>query len=93
MANEPDNLVLRILQEIQATQKDHGRVLRAHTREFERLRNGQKEIRESIVTALGLSAHANVRHDLIRSHRQAGAMIEEVAELRERVARLETEEA
>jgi hypothetical protein len=48
MATETENLVLHILQDVQRT-------LANHTREFERLRNGQNEIRESIVTALGLS--------------------------------------
>jgi hypothetical protein len=93
MADEPDNLVVRILREIQGAQKDHGRLLEAHTREFERLRNGQKEIRESIVTALGLSAHANVRNDVMEDRiGKLESMIDELAELRERVSRLETHE-
>ena len=93
MAKEPNDLVLRILQEIQRTQAEHGHLLDQHTREFAKLSIGQKEIRESIVTALGLSAHANVRNDLMedRLGKIEGA-IEELDDLKARVSRLESHE-
>jgi hypothetical protein len=45
MATPTEDLVLRVLQDIQGTLADHGRKL-------SRLESGQNEIRESIVTAL-----------------------------------------
>ncbi|MDQ3559768.1 MAG: hypothetical protein M3453_11420 [Pseudomonadota bacterium] len=93
MAREPNDLVLRILREIQATLSDHGRLHEEHRRAFERLRHGQDEIRESIVTALGLSAHANVRNDLMED--RLGDLEERIGridELEARVMRLEAEE-
>ena len=94
MAKEPDDVVVRILREIQATLGNHGRALGHHTRELEKLGIGQKEIRESIVTALGLSAHANVRNDLMEDRiGKLEAMIDEFEDLRTRVSRLESHEA
>ncbi len=93
MAKEPDGLVLRSLREIQATLADHGRLHEEHRRAFERLRHGQGEIRDSIVTALGLSAHANVRNHLMED--RLGSLEERIGRLDEldaRVKRLEAEE-
>ena len=93
MAKEPNDVVVRILREIQKTQADHSRLLDEHTREFAKLATGQKEIRESIVTALGLSAHANVRNDLMEDRLgKIEAAIDEIDDLRARVSRLESHE-
>jgi hypothetical protein len=54
MAREPNDIVVRILREIQKTQAEH-------SADLEKLEVGQQEIRGSIVTAPWLSAHANVR--------------------------------
>ena len=87
MATPTEDLVLRVLQDIQGTLADHGRKL-------SRLESGQNEIRESIVTALGLSAHANVRNDVMEDRiGKLETMIDELAELRARVSRLETQDA
>ena len=37
MAGEPDDLVIRILREIQGTLSEHSRLLREHSEEFRRL--------------------------------------------------------
>ncbi len=87
MATPTEDLVLRVLQDIQGTLAEHGRKLT-------RLESGQNEIRESIITALGLSAHANVRNDLMEDRLgRLEAMIEEFEYLKTRVDRLETEDA
>jgi hypothetical protein len=87
MATPTEDLVLRILRDIQGTLAEHGRKLSG-------LESGQKEIRESIVTALGLSAHANVRNDLMEDRLgKLETMIDEVADLQARVSRLESQEA
>jgi hypothetical protein len=87
MATPTEDLVLRILKDIQGTLADHGRKL-------SKLESGQNEIRESIVTALGLSAHANVRNDLMEDRiGRLESMIDDLADLRSRVERLEAEDA
>jgi ubiquinone biosynthesis protein UbiJ len=87
MATPTEDLVLRILKDIQGTLSDHGRQLSA-------LRSGQNEIRESIVTALGLSAHANVRNDTMEDRLgKLEALVGDVDTLKERVSRLESHEA
>ncbi len=86
MATPTEDLVLRVLRDTQGTMAEHGRKLA-------KLESGQSEIRESIVTALRLSAHANVRNDLIGDRLgDREARIGRVNELDERIRRLETEE-
>ena len=86
MATPTEDLVLRVLRDIQGTLAEHGRKLG-------RLESGQNEIRESIVTALCLSAHANVRNDLMED--RLGDLENRIGrlELATRVKRLESEEA
>ncbi len=87
MATPTEDLVLRVLRDIQGTLADHGRKL-------SKLENGQNEIRESIVTALGLSAHANVRNDLMEDRLgELEARMGRLDELDARVRRLEAEGA
>ena len=94
MAKEPNDLVVRILREIQAAQANQGKTLDEHTREFQKIRSSLTEIRESLVTALGLGAHANVRNDLMENRLgELEARIGKLDELDARVRRLETEEA
>ena len=87
MATPTEDLVLRVLRDIQGTLAEHGRKLG-------KLESGQNEIRKSIVTALGPSAHANVRNDLME-HRlgELEARIGRLDELDARVRRLEAEGA
>ena len=73
MAEEPDNVVLMLLREIRTTQTDHGRRL-------EHIETRIDEMHESMVTGLGLAAHANVRHDTVEKR---------LTELTKRVDRLE----
>jgi hypothetical protein len=94
MAKAPEDLVLRILRDIQATLTEHGRYHEEHKREFERIRSSFKEMRESMVTGLGLAAHANVRNDLMEDRiGNLEAKIVEIENLKARVERLETEQA
>jgi hypothetical protein len=94
MAKEPNDVVVRILREIQTAVADHGRMLEQHTRYFEKLDIGQQEIRGSIVTAPWLSAHANVRNDLMEDRlEKLESAYGEIDELKARVKRLESHEA
>ncbi len=74
MAKQPDDLVIRILRDIQSTLSDH-------TKRFEHIEERLDEVREGMLTALGLSSHAHVRND---------SMKKDINELKKRVKRLET---
>ena len=78
--SEDDNLILRILKEIQATQAELGRILNTHTTRFERVERRLDEVHESLYTSFGLAGHANVKTDMLER---------EISDLRERVKRLE----
>jgi uncharacterized coiled-coil DUF342 family protein len=73
MAKQPDDLVLRILKDIQSTLADHGR-------QFEEVRQRLDEIHEGMITGLGLASHAHVRTDGIKK---------EIEDLKKRIKRLE----
>lgn len=59
MANEPDNVVLKLLRDIRASQDEH-------SEEFKKVRQQLDDLSESVTYALGLSAHANVRHESVQ---------------------------
>lgn len=80
MSETPDNTVLHLLREIRGeireirgSQGSHSEQLKYQTRRID-------EVHETLYTAAGLAAHANVRHDTVA---------EELAELRRRVDQLE----
>ena len=66
MAKQPENLVLRILKEIQQTLAEHGRTLAEHGRRFDQVDRQLDEIHRGMVTALGLGTNAHVRHDTVQ---------------------------
>ena len=65
MAREPDNAVLVILRDIQQTLAEHGRRFDKMDQRFEGIEKRLDDIHEGMVTALGMSAHAHVRHDSV----------------------------
>ena len=91
MANAPEDAVLLILQQIQATLADHGRAHAEHAKSFKRMEIPMDELQESMVSALGLAAHSNVRHENVqRQIEELAARVERLdEELRQRVVRLE----
>ena len=76
----PDNLVLRILNEIQGSLAEHGRSLAEHGRRFDRVDRRLDEIHEAMIASLGLATHAHVRHDAIQK---------EIDTIKKRLKRLE----
>ena len=64
MADEPDNMILRLLREMRSTQLDHGERLKLIERRID-------EVHETVYTAAGLAAHANVRHDGVAERLEA----------------------
>jgi hypothetical protein len=81
MAKQPEDLVVRILRDIQSTLAGHSKILVDHTKRFEHLEERLDEVREGMLTALGLASHAHVRDD---------SMKKDINNLKKRVKRLET---
>ena len=80
MAQEPDSMVPRMLQEIQETLREvHDKVF-DHDRRFDAIEKRLDEWQETTATSLGLAAHANIRNQHIE---------EELADLKRRIERLE----
>jgi uncharacterized coiled-coil DUF342 family protein len=80
MAKQPEDLVVRILRDIQPTLADHTKTLADHTKRFERLEERVDELHDGMVAALGLASHAHVRGD---------SMKKDIEDLKKRVKRLE----
>ncbi len=91
MARTPEDAVLRILQQIQATLADHGRMHAEHAKSFKRMEVRMNDLQECMVTAIGLAGHANVRHEGVQ--KQIEELTDRLDELdhdlRQRVQRLE----
>ena len=58
MASEPENLTHRML-------RDMREILDDHTKRLERLDKRTAETHESVITALGFAAHANVQYETV----------------------------
>ena len=59
MGKEPDNVVLKLLRDIRETQGEHGGRLTKIEKKLD-------ELAKSVTYSLGLSAHANVRHESVQ---------------------------
>ena len=64
MTDESDNMTLRLLREIRATQIEHTERLKTLDRRMD-------EVHETLYTAAGIAAHANVRHDAVAERLEA----------------------
>lgn len=73
MAKEPEDLVVRLLREIQKTLADH-------TKHFDKIERRLDEVGDGMITALGLASHAHVKHDSTQK---------EIDKLKKRIDRLE----
>jgi hypothetical protein len=80
MADEPQDAVIRILQQIQATLAEHGRLHEQHQQAFVRIERRLDEMSDSAITALGLASHSNVRHNTVQA---------QLDDLRRRLEKLE----
>jgi hypothetical protein len=87
MAEDDDNLVLRLLREIRGKLDAHDRrfdELDLHMTTFER---HVEDIKESVGYALGLSAHANVAYET--TGQRLDRMVETIKGLEARIENLE----
>ena len=73
MAKQPEDLVVRILRDIQST-------LANHSKRFEHIEQRLDDVHDGMLAALGLASHAHVRDD---------SMKKEINDLKKRVKRLE----
>jgi phage shock protein A len=80
MAGEDDNIILRLLRDIRAKLDEHDGRFDEHDKQFAELRQRMDEVHETLYTAAGMAAHANVRQD---------AVARELADLRSRIEKLE----
>jgi hypothetical protein len=58
MAKQPEDLVVRILRDIQGTQAEH-------TKRLDHIEDRLDEMNDGVVAALGLASHANIRHEAV----------------------------
>ena len=82
MANEPDNVVLQILKDIQSTLADHGRVLDDHSGRFDNIERELSDLAKLVTYSLGQSTETQFRQS--QQERR-------IDELFERVSKLESE--
>jgi hypothetical protein len=80
MAKQPEDLVVRILRDIQQTLADHTKRFDTIDERFDRVEHRLTDVNDGMVTALGLAGHAHVRDDSIQK---------EIDGLKKRVKRLE----
>jgi septal ring factor EnvC (AmiA/AmiB activator) len=80
MPKQPEDLVIRILRDIQGTLAEHTKMHADHTRRFEQIEQRLDDVNEGMVTALGLASHAHVRDETMRK---------DITDLKKRVKRLE----
>jgi hypothetical protein len=66
MAKQPEDLVVRILRDIQHTLAGHTREFGEVRQRFDRLERRLDEVNNGMITALGLAGHAHVHHDSLQ---------------------------
>jgi hypothetical protein len=81
MAKQPEDLVVRILRDIQQTLADHSRQFGEMKERFDRVDRRLDDVNDGMITSLGLAGHAHVRQDGIQK---------EIDSLKKRIKRLET---
>jgi hypothetical protein len=66
MAKQPEDLVVRILRDIQSTLADHTKVLADHGKRFEHIEERFDDLQDGMIAALGLGSHARVRDESMK---------------------------
>jgi ribosomal protein S18 acetylase RimI-like enzyme len=61
MADEPDNMVLRLLREIRTTQEEQSQILLDHTRRFDRLEKRLEDYAKLLRYAMGQNDETSFR--------------------------------
>jgi hypothetical protein len=80
MPKQPEDLVVRILRDIQATLARHTKMHADHTERFQHIEERFDDLEPRIVASLGLGTDAHVRDQTMRK---------DLSDLKKRVKRLE----
>ena len=80
MAREPEDLVIRILREIQGTLSEHTQRFDRTDESLAQIERRLDDVHQGMITSLGLAGHAHVRQDGVQK---------ELDELKQRIERLE----
>lgn len=80
MAEEPNNLVLKMLREIRQILDENTDLHKQHQRRFDILEKKIDDRQETTATGSGLAMHANIRTQALEA---------EIADLKRRIERLE----
>ncbi|HXW25726.1 MAG TPA: hypothetical protein VEK73_13360 [Xanthobacteraceae bacterium] len=80
MPKQPEDLVIRILRDIQATLARHTKTLADHTERFQHIEERFDDLEPRIIAALGLGTDAHLRDK---------GMSKDINDLKKRVKRLE----
>jgi hypothetical protein len=65
MAKQPEDLVVRILRDIQRTLAEHTKKFEAVDRRLDEIDRTLGHMNGNVVIALGLATRANIRHDSV----------------------------
>jgi hypothetical protein len=87
MAEEDDNVVLRLLREIRGKLDNHDRAFEGLQGRMTSIERHMEDVKESVSYALGLSAHANVAYET--TGQRLDRLKEQVAGLEARIEELE----
>jgi predicted nuclease with TOPRIM domain len=87
MADEDDNIVLRLLREIRGKLDDHDRAFEGLQGRMVSIERHMEDVKESVGYALGLSAHANVAYET--TGQRLDRLTERVDGLEARIEQLE----
>ncbi len=90
MAEPTNELILKVLMQVQETLALHTHLHESHTKQFEKLNRSVEDLRQTSSTALGFAMHANIRHEpvderIAELERQFGTL----EDLKRRVGHLE----
>jgi len=80
VAEEPDNLVLKLLREMREILDDHTKRFEAHDRRFDELHKAIEDWQETTSAGAGFAMHASIRTQ---------ALEKEIADLKKRIDRIE----
>jgi tetrahydromethanopterin S-methyltransferase subunit G len=65
MAKQPEDLVVRILRDIQRTLAEHTKKFEAVDRRFDEIEQRLDDMNNGVVAALGLTSRADIRHEAV----------------------------
>ena len=83
MADEPDNVVLRLLREIRAAQQTHGETLASHSGSLARLEKRVEDLYKMSTHTLGVAVTGHERYEALEAR---------VDKLADQVQRLEAKQ-